>query len=283
MSIHQKVPCIYIIACTVLLPACSRIVFYPNRHTYTTPEQLGLAYEEVYINTEDNERLHGWFLLTTHKAQGTVFYLHGNAQNISAHINNVSWLPAQGYQVFLLDYRGYGDSSGTPTIEGALKDIQSGFEWLSPQLRVQKLPLYLLGQSLGASLGGYFVATQPHVKESLNGVILDAGFANLRTIAREKLRTCWLTWPLHYPLSILFTNKYNLDKVIHSLSPIPLLIIHSDDDNVIPASHGRTLYELADEPKYYMHTTGPHISTFMINDNREQVTEFMKHASRLSD
>ncbi|MGA1824854.1 MAG: alpha/beta hydrolase, partial [bacterium] len=228
----------------------------------------------------EKERLHGWLLLSAHEPQGTVFFLHGNAQNISAHITNVSWLPEKGYQVFLLDYRGYGCSSGSPTISKALHDISAGFDWLCNQSHERELPIYLLGQSLGASLGAYFVGTNPHVKERLAGVIVDAGFANLRTIVREKLGAFWLTWPLQYPLCWLFPSKYNPDKVIHNISPVPLLIIHSRDDKVIPPHHGKKLYDLAGQPKYYLETGGMHISTFISNDTREHVVAFMDQSSQ---
>jgi len=267
-----------IIMIVLFISACSKIIFRPNRIRYNTPEQLGLRHRNVIISINENERLHGWFLLSTNEPKGTVFYLHGNAQNISAHINNVSWLPEKGYQVFLLDYRGYGCSSGSPNISRALQDISAGFDWLFNQSQVKELPIYLLGQSLGASLGAYFIGTRHQVKNRLAGVILDAGFANLRTIVREKLGEFWLTWPLQYPLSWLFANKYNADKVIQNISPIPLLIIHSIDDKVIPPSHGRKLYELAGQPKYYMETEGMHISTFKSNDNRQQVVEFMEQS-----
>ena len=83
-----------------------------------TPARIGLAYQDVYLPTPDGVRLHGWYLPAQGEARGTLLFLHGNAENISTHIASVYWLPAQHYNVLLIDYRGYGESTGTPTLPG---------------------------------------------------------------------------------------------------------------------------------------------------------------------
>ncbi|MFO8142707.1 MAG: alpha/beta hydrolase, partial [Marinobacter sp.] len=120
-------------AITALLTGCSSVFFYPDKVTYITPDRLNLDYQDIYLDTADGETLHGWWLpaMTEEPAKGTIYYLHGNAQNISAHIFNVAWLPEQGYNVFTIDYRGYGQSTGAPDIEGTLHDAETGLRWLA--------------------------------------------------------------------------------------------------------------------------------------------------------
>ncbi|HEC85095.1 MAG: alpha/beta hydrolase [Candidatus Parabeggiatoa sp. nov. 2] len=260
----------------VLTSACTNIVFYPDKIKYSTPSKFGLKHQNIYLRTPDGIQLHGWFLPSTvERTKGTVFFLHGNAQNISAHIHSVHWLPKQGYHVYLIDYQGYGESTGKPTVQDAIDDINTGFKWLIQNQLVQKKPIYLMGQSLGASLGIYFVGSNPKVKEQLAGVIIDAGFSSFRTIAREKLSNFWLTWPFQYPLSMLFTDKYDPQDFIQNISPVPLLIMHSHEDKVVLPSHAQKLFRLAGKPKVYKQTRNGHISTFKYKEYRQTVLEFM--------
>ena len=91
------------------LGSCANLLFFPQRDLVLTPDQVGLAYRDVWFEAADGTRLHGWFLPAEKKmalsAACTVLFLHGNAENISTHLASVSWLPAQGYNVFLFDYR----------------------------------------------------------------------------------------------------------------------------------------------------------------------------------
>lgn len=264
----------------VLQTGCSSVFFYPDNATYITPDRLNLDFEDVYLDTADGENLHGWWLpaLTDEPAKGTIYYLHGNAQNVSAHILNVAWLPEQGYNVFTLDYRGYGQSTGAPDIEGALHDVETGLRWLAHQEHTEDRPLYLLGQSLGGALGIALASewTQRNEQPALDGIILDGTFSGFRYIAREKLDQFWLTWPFQYPLSWTIPDDYEGTDRIADLSPVPVMVIHSVRDGIIPFEHGVRLYEAAEQPKEFLQTDTPHAATFVIPAYREAVLEFME-------
>ncbi|WP_370258244.1 alpha/beta hydrolase [Marinobacter nauticus] len=264
----------------VLQTGCSSVFFYPDNATYITPDRLNLDFEDVYLDTADGETLHGWWLpaLTDEPAKGTIYYLHGNAQNVSAHILNVAWLPEQGYNVFTIDYRGYGQSTGAPDIEGALHDVETGLRWLTHQEHTEDRPLYLLGQSLGGALGIALASewTQRNEQPALDGIILDGTFSGFRYIAREKLDLFWLTWPFQYPLSWTIPNDYEGTDRIAGVSPVPVMIIHSVRDGIIPFEHGVRLYEAAEQPKEFLQTDTPHAATFVIPAYREAVLEFME-------
>lgn len=268
----------------VLQTGCSSVFFYPDNATYITPDRLNLDFEDVYLDTTDGETLHGWWLpaLTDEPAKGTIYYLHGNAQNVSAHILNVAWLPEQGYNVFTIDYRGYGQSTGAPDIEGALHDVETGLRWLIKHEDTQNRPLYLLGQSLGGALGIALASewTQRNEHPALNGIILDGTFSGFRYIAREKLDLFWLTWPFQYPLSWTIPDDYEGTDRIAGVSPVPVMIIHSVRDGIIPFEHGVRLYEAAEKPKTFLRTDTPHAATFVIPAYREAVLEFMEKAFR---
>lgn len=264
----------------LLQTGCSSVFFYPDNATYITPDRLNLDFEDVYLDTADGETLHGWWLpaLTDEPAKGTIYYLHGNAQNVSAHILNVAWLPEQGYNVFTIDYRGYGQSTGAPDIEGALHDVETGLRWLTHQEHTEDRPLYLLGQSLGGALGIALASewTQRNEQPALDGIILDGTFSGFRYIAREKLDQFWLTWPFRYPLSWTIPDDYEGTDRIADLSPVPVMVIHSVRDGIIPFEHGVRLYEAAEQPKELLQTDTPHAATFVIPAYREAVLEFME-------
>lgn len=264
---------------TLAQAGCSSLFFYPDKATYITPDRLNLAYRDVFLNTADGERLHGWWLTAAAEpAKGTVYYLHGNAQNVSAHLLNVAWLPEKGYNVFTLDYRGYGQSTGAPDIEGALHDIETGLRWLGNQQHSTNAPLYLLGQSLGGALGIALASewSQRNEQPHLDGVILDGTFSGFRAIAREKLDAFWLTWPLQIPLSWTIPDEYEGKNKIAGISPVPVMIIHSKRDGIIPFRHGATLYVAAEEPKQFLQTDTPHAATFVIPAYRKSVLEFIE-------
>jgi uncharacterized protein len=262
----------------LLQTGCSNLFFYPDQAIYITPDRLNLEYDNVYLDTPDGETLHGWWLPASSDPRGTVYFLHGNAQNISSHILNVAWLPEERYNVFLIDYRGYGRSTGSPDIEGALHDAETGLRWLAEKQTVQNQPLFILGQSLGGALGTALASewVQRNEQPSLNGIVLDGTFSGFRAIAREKLGDFWLTWPLQIPLSWTITDEYEAVEMIDDISPVPVMVIHSVRDGIIPFHHGQELYEAAEEPKRFLQTDTPHATTFVIPGYQKEVLEFME-------
>lgn len=269
-GLRSRVPAAFTAALgLVLLSGCTSVFFYPTDRLYVTPDELGLSFSDVQIITPDNEQLHGWWLPAEGSARGTVYFLHGNAQNISAHVVNVSWLPVVGYNVFLLDYRGYGRSTGDPDLEGVLIDSMAGLKWAvehSPDL-----PVFVLGQSLGGALA---VLTSHQAEFKPAGVIIDGAFAGFRQIAREKLHQFWLTWPGQAPLSWLIPASHEPLDIVGQLE-LPLLVIHSEADAVVPFHHGQQLYEAAQPPKQFLGTETPHGATFTVYEFRQTVVEFM--------
>lgn len=260
----------------VFVSGCSSLLFYPSSVMVSTPANWQLAYEDVWLHSGDGTRLHGWWLPAQSPgeppipaaAKGTIYFLHGNAENISTHIANVIWLPGAGYNVFLIDYRGYGRSEGEPDLGPVIEDVRSGYRWLQGQ---QELPLIVLGQSLGGALGGFVAATETPAPAA---VVLDAPVASYPRIAAEVARRHWLTWPLAPLAASAMPRQYNPDSVIDRLAA-PLLIFRSDDDRVVPPSHADTLFERATAPKVRIKTTGRHTATFNDEANRQGLLDFL--------
>ncbi|QHS10612.1 alpha/beta hydrolase [Sinimarinibacterium sp. NLF-5-8] len=241
--------CLTLLLLACILSGCTSALFlHPNQVDYSTRRPLDTPAQDVWIDAQDGSRLHALYLPAQAPLRGTVLHLHGNAENITSHIHLVSWLPAHGYAVLALDYRGFGQSQGHATLDAIHQDAATALAWLAAQDRAQTGALIVLGQSIGASVALRMVATSP-LRAQVAAVIADSPFASYRRIAREKLGDVWLTWPLQWPLSLLICDRYASEAVIAQLAPTPLLLIHGTRDPVIADTHAQRLYARAAPPK----------------------------------
>ena len=124
----------------VIFIAQPGLIYYPEtgRHIIAAPDYVGLAYEPIEISTADGETLHGWFVPAP-AAKGTMLFFHGNAGNISHRMEYLLMFHRLGYNTFIFDYRGYGESSGSPSESGTYLDAQSAWRYLTEQ-KVSRLP-----------------------------------------------------------------------------------------------------------------------------------------------
>lgn len=261
-----------VLLCPLLLSGCNSLYFLPMKPWLQNPANQGLDYQDIILIHPRGQRLHGWWLPAKGPARGTVYFLHGNAQNISTHIMNVVWLPEQGFNVFLPDYRGYGLSEGKPTIEGAMKDIQLGLDWLRSSGRTGKEPLIVFGQSLGASMTIPVLAREEN-HGRYDCLMVEAAFTGYRDIVGDIMSRSWLLRPLK-PVVIPFQpRRFDALDAIDQVRA-PLLILHSEEDQVIPFSHGRKLYETAASAKEFQRLKGAHIASLRDPAVRDRLVRF---------
>nr|WP_296248564.1 alpha/beta hydrolase [Pseudomonas sp. UBA4194] len=249
---------------TVCVSGCSSLLFYPERGLPFTPEKAGLTFENVELTAADGTRLHGWWLPAKPGVQvkGTVLHLHGNGGNLAWHLGGSWWLPEQGYQVLMLDYRGYGVSEGSPSLPAIYQDIDAAFAWLQADARVQGKPLVLLGQSLGGAMAVHYLAAHASERERLEAVVLDGVPASYRSVGQFALSTSWVTWPLQVPLSWLVPDGDSAIRSIAALKGTPMLLFHSMDDPIVPLDNAIELYRQAPLPRVLQLTRGGHVQTF---------------------
>ena len=252
---------LYIVLVCLSTTACTNLFFYPQENLLRTPEQLRTAYQDIYVTTEDNFRLHGWHL-TVENPRGIVFYLHGNAENISTHIENIYWVTDYDYEVVALDYRGYGLSEGKADFPDVFLDIDAFFNWTTDYASSKSLPITIVGQSLGAAITTYYfgsLTSKQHLQ--LNGIVLDSVFSGQRDIVNSILSKTWITKPIQIVVPLLLPKKYDPKNWVEALSPVPILFFHSPEDNIIPYKHGLTVFNRAKDPKYWVPSSGAHITS----------------------
>ncbi len=267
---------LFFLIITVSLSSCTSVIFQPDNIQYADLELNKVLYDDVFFTTEKNIKLHGWFLPSRQsKIHGTILFLHGNAQNISAHINSVFWLPHAGFNVFLFDYQGYGQSEGEPSLTGVQHDFHAALQWLIDNPAIDNQKLIIFGQSLGAAIALNALSESEH-KNSIRGMISDSSFTSYRDITRDILDNFWLTWAFQWPLSFTISDEYPPIEAIPKISPIPLLLIHSKQDEVIPYSHGEALYAAAKQPKLFWSLKEiKHIQIFSVENNRKKFVKYL--------
>jgi fermentation-respiration switch protein FrsA (DUF1100 family) len=218
----------------MLRRALNALMYFPARAIDTTPAAIGRDFRDLEIETDDGERLHGWWLPGTAPAAGHVLLCHGNAGNVADRVLHAALLTAAGFDVLLFDYRGYGRSSGRPSERGTYRDARAARCALLEQPAVDASRVLYVGESLGGA-----VAVELAVEFPPAGLVLQSTFSSVRDLARRHYR--------FVPAGIV-PDAYSSLTRIHRLNGA-LLVLHGDSDDIVPVAHGRALFDAASEPK----------------------------------
>jgi alpha-beta hydrolase superfamily lysophospholipase len=264
--------------CLLIQSGCTSYIFYPMQEHVLKPDALGGIYEDIYVETTENIRLHGWKLFAEGETVGTLLFFHGNAENISTHFANVYWLTAHGYDVYLFDYRGYGQSGGEAELDPIIDDMQLLIGHVVDRLPVNQ-KLIVMGQSLGASLSIYAVA-HSGCRDRIAALVSVAAFSDYHDIAQDALAKSWLFWLFQWPLSKTISNTYSPVESVDKVSPVPIYILHSQEDEIIDYYHAQRLYAAAVEQKQLIALTGSHNVTFNLEANRQKLLNVLQDISR---
>lgn len=264
-----------------LLAGCNMIegmFFYPDRVEYTRPAQFGLKHEDVFITAADGIRLHAWWLPASSTAQGTVLHLHGNAANVSNHLPLVAWLPSAGFNVLMLDYRGFGRSQGKPSLDGVVEDALAALRYLRTRKDVDPGRLIVLGQSLGGATALRALA-QDHAGVKL--CVIDSAFASYRGIARDAALASVVLAPF-LPLALPLLPDAERDPVTHVRAlAVPVLLMHGTADEVIPFKHGEQLAAAARPGTEFVRVErARHMEPLTRAEIRQRVLSVMQQALR---
>jgi fermentation-respiration switch protein FrsA (DUF1100 family) len=209
----------------VIRSLMNRLLYAPARDVLATPS---VPFTDLTLRTEDGERLHAWWVPATAPAIANVLLCHGNGGNMGDRAFAADLLAGHGFGALCFDYRGYGRSSGRPSESGTLRDARAA------RAAIPDGPLIYLGESLGGA-----VALALAVEHPPDGLILQSAFTGVRDIAR-----------LHYPFipRALVPDAYPSLRRIRDLHA-PLLVMHGDEDRIVPVIYGEALYDAAREPK----------------------------------
>lgn len=236
----------------VIFLAQSRLIYYPEsgRSVVGTPSDLGLAYESVEVPTSDSETLHGWFVPAP-AATGTILFFHGNAGNISHRMEYLLMFYHLGYNTFIFDYRGYGQSSGSPSESGTYLDAQAAWRYLTEKKGIPPATIVLFGESLGGAIAALLV--------------LASVFTSIPDMAAKM-------YPF-LPVRLLSRFEYNTIGYLQAIT-CPVFVAHSPQDELVPFAHGRALYQAVRGSKHFLELQGGHNNGFIFM--REEWVEALR-------
>jgi fermentation-respiration switch protein FrsA (DUF1100 family) len=249
----MKVSAVPLVLATFFSSACAleqRLIFFPEKTIFQTPADVGLNFEDLYFVTGEDVRLNGWYIPHP-DATLTLLWCHGNAGNISHRVQNIRLLHDKvRINIFIFDYRGYGRSEGSISEAGTYLDGLAAAEFLRERYEVKPEQLVIFGRSLGAAVAAEVAARI----ESL-ALILESPFVSVPEMAR-------VVFPL-LPVGPFLSTQYNTVEKVQRVKS-PLLILHGDQDEVVPFAQGRKVFSAAGEPKRFYTIRGAgHNDTYM--------------------
>lgn len=230
-----------------------RLLFFPTSELHSTPASVGLTYEDVRLTTSDDVSLHGWWI-PHDNAFATLLFFHGNAGNISGRIDTIETLRRLGLNIFILDYRGYGHSTGVPSEEGLYRDAEAAWQYLVRDRSIPPSQIVIHGRSLG---GG--PATWLCERVRCGALILESTFTSVPDAGAY-----------HYPyLPVRLLSKIDFDNLARIIRcRCPVMVMHSPDDDVIPFEQGERLFEAAKDPKRFLELSGRHNDAHLEAEHR---------------
>jgi len=247
--IHILVLVVFILVYLRYFEHCS--LYFPTKEIEFLPSDIGLPFEDVYLDTRDGVRINGWFI-PREGSRWTILFSHGNGGNISHRIDKIEMLNKLGLSIFIFDYRGYGLSNGRSSEKGLYRDMEAAYDYLILIKKISPDEIILYGESLGGA-----VAVELAARKKVKALITESVFSSTKDMARDL-----------YPFfpAFIITSKFNSASRIKDIS-IPKLIIHSRGDEIVPFNQSVKLFEISPEPKRHLILKGGHNTCY--EDSRD--------------
>ena len=228
------------------------LLYHPSENNYSG-DQLTVTIDKVKITTEDNLELLAWYHEKDIINFKTILYLHGNAGSLENRIHKINHFEDININFLLLSWRGFSGNKGQPTEQGLYIDAKAAIKWLKEK-GIENQNIIIYGESLGTG-----IATEIAQNKNYAGVILESPFTSMIEAGSSK-------YPI-FPIKLLLKDKYESDKKIKNIKS-PILIMHGEQDRIVPFRMGKKLYELANEPKF---SYFPKYDDHMMEFNKEMI------------
>lgn len=222
----------------------------PGREWAATPAQIGLDYEELRIRTEDGVELSAW-LVPAEPDRGLLLFFHGNAGNISHRLESIEIFRRLDLSVLIIDYRGFGRSQGRPSEHGTYQDAAAAWRYSVEELGRPPSEIVIFGRSLGAAVAAHLADNTPQPPAAL---ILESAFTSAPDMAQRVYPFLPARWLTRF-------GYRTRDHVAGAGSPV--LVIHSEDDEIAPFDLGEAVFAAAPEPKRFLILGGSHNTGFL--------------------
>ncbi len=237
----------------------------PTRELVATPTDIGLEYESLNLKTIDNEIINTWYIPANNSETDftkTVLFFHGNAGNISHRLETIKIYNNLGLNFLIIDYRGFGLSTGKPSEQGTYIDADAAWEYLIEKRKLEPQEIIIAGRSLG---GGVAAELAKKVRPAM--LILESTFTSMTEVSAK-----------HYPFmptSLIVKHEYETYLKLKDIH-CPIIIAHSKKDEVIPYAHSQRNFAAANKPKQFIDLHGGHGGGFLLS--KQQYIEGLQRA-----
>ena len=210
------------------------LLYHPTENNYDG-DKLTVNIQEVKIVTDDNIDLLAWYHNKDINKFKTILFLHGNAGSLENRIHKINHFEDMNINFLLLSWRGFSGNKGKPTEKGLYQDARSAVKWLVKQGVIEE-NIIIYGESLGTG-----ITTEIAQNKNFAGIILETPFTSMVAAGKSK-------YPI-FPIKLLLKDKYESDKKIKNITS-PVLIMHGEEDQIVPFWMGKKMFQMANEPKY---------------------------------
>jgi uncharacterized protein len=224
----------YFLICLMYICFQDSLLYKPVNNINRVPVQVGHSFMNLVLNSE-SEHINAWFTPAPQN-KGTVLFCRSSKGNMSDDVDLIEAWNRNGYNVMTFDYRGFGQSTGTPSEENCYSDVRAAYAWLK-QKGLTKKRFIIHGFGLGGS-----VASKIAMEVECDGVILESAFTDLKELTKMRFPVL--------PTSLICFSTFPTANRLQSINA-PIMIIHSPENEVIPYKMGRMLYEAAPQPKIF--------------------------------
>lgn len=204
----------------------------------------------------------GWYIEASDPEKPTILHFHGNGGNVSPRYDGLQDFVKNGYGLLLAEYSGYGGNTGAPSEQSIYKDAESYYAYLQ-YIGLEQDDIVLYGESLGSGPATYLAQ-----KYDARALVLEVPYDSILSVAKAKY---WFVIGMRYLLKDHFDNIGRIDGI-----NMPLLVILAEHDDVIPISHGKALFDKAEEPKSLHIQDGAAHNSLMRADVFADVDAFLK-------
>lgn len=234
----------------LILCSCSyNGIFFPVDDR--TEKKVAVTVEQFSLVSSDDTVINVYMIRPNAKPKSTLLVFHGSGSTVNNWIHVLQNMTEHGYQIAMMEYRGFAGSEGEATHVNVVQDATHVLSWLNTKLDRQHNPLLVMGQSYGAQIAINVLSQKPHLAD---GLIIEGAFTSFKEIAINSTPT--LVRPFTW---VTFKEPYNGRQLLQTI-PLSKLIVHSKDDNIVPFAMGQSLYQSATAPKQFWEVSGGHIT-----------------------
>ena len=245
----------------ILLAACfyPRFLYHPDRSpSSVVPTDAGAkSYEDLWLKAADGIRINAWFVPAEQdgRSRKTLLVFHGNAGNLSTAVQRIELYRRLGFDVFMVDYHGFGKSGGTPDEKSLYFDAEAAWEYLTRDRSIPPGEIVIVGYSLGGAVASRVAELHPDA----SGLVLESTFTSLADIASD-------FFPF-LPCRLIVGNAFNTRARLSAFA-MPLLVVHGRGDQLVAYRHGEALFASYRGRKEFLRIADDHNLGFLLAGER---------------